>query len=231
MLSQSDLDALTLPDTVSDFREYSTDFERSLLGLSPPRLIRQDALCHNSTSILDSFIHWNDNQPEPNENFTLPTEKEEEDLLDISPNSDEKQAQCMSEVSTIAEPASTPTEERDRALDQSFYSDRRRTCPTQVIDEAFLQILRRQVNIDEVKTAFQSLGQKLLDCETGDCRAYHSILNEWLCARLSRVAAAQMMVQFFANGCQVCYIFREVSGHGFSVRYTKSCIRTHNRQR
>lgn len=101
----------------------------------------------------------------------------------------------------------------------------------QALDPAFEDIILPSMDKILVQKAFTKLAEELHSCKVGDCRAYHTILNEWLCARLSRVAAAQMMVRFFAYDSQVCYIFKEINDPGMIRRYTRSCVRALRRKR
>ena len=100
----------------------------------------------------------------------------------------------------------------------------------QNLDDRFISLLNSNIDKKKVLDSFQALANVLLQSTLGDCRAYHSVLNEWLSARLSRVAAAQMMVRFFAHDKQICFVFKEITDVSLLNRHVRSCIRNFARK-
>lgn len=109
-------------------------------------------------------------------------------------------------------------------------SPKKLQSPPQSLDARFMALLHPNIDKKKVISSFEGLSKALLKSPLGDCRAYHSILNEWLSARLSRVAAAQMIVRYFAHDRQVCYIFKEISDNSLLNRHVRSCIRNFARK-
>ena len=95
---------------------------------------------------------------------------------------------------------------------------------TSIINHQLLDKLSEEMNPVEISTAFDALSKVLRQSAVSNPK-FHGILNEWFSARLSRVLAAQMMVQYFAHHKQVCYMFQEVSNNMLVRRYIRSCIR------
>ena len=95
---------------------------------------------------------------------------------------------------------------------------------TSILNHQLIDKLSEEMDPDEISKAFDALSKVLRQSEVSN-PTFHAILNEWFSARLSRVLAAQMMVQYFAHHKQVCYMFQEVSNNMLVRRYIRSCIR------
>lgn len=188
------------------------------IPMNPPELKRQNA----TVDLTQSMIF---------DNFVMP---EEEYKLErpISPVPEQGQSPASSsparsDESTVthSEPVPPPPATRNTDPEDENPGNEQRLA------YSYHMIVQQHINTEQVRQAFQGLSARLMQCAPGDCRAYHSVLNEWLCARLSRVAAAQMMVRYFAHDKQICYIFKEVHNKESIVRYTKSCVRSWKRKR
>lgn len=196
---------------------------------SPPRLVRQNAANYNNNSFspLDLNLYGDLESKEQYDgcgDFTASPYFFDPDPLELLPDNsvfmpDSPVYPSLEEVSS-PENAEKTAEPAENPLVQT----------NQICAPPFLEIVKDSLSTEKLMKAFEALHQELQSCEKGCCRAYHTILNEWLCARLSRVAAAQMMVRYFAYGCQVCYIFKEVTDKSLIRRYCRSCLRAYARK-
>lgn len=173
--------------------------------LSPPRLVRQSGsfLPPDSPTYGDfSTI------------FDLYDKEKYTSSSSLSPSKSKEDSVDSTETVVVPSPKPSP-----------------RPAPPQFLNENFVELLSDNISKEQALESFQKLAQELIKLDIGDCRAYHSTLNDWLSARLSRVTAAQMMVRFFANDKQICYIFQEISDPNLINRHVRSCVRNHKRLR
>lgn len=214
---------------MTSFQEYLSDFKDFP---SPPKLTRQNAACDLSQfdlteSIqdydeevvspfklrysLDDILYREDDAPHPLDLNFKPYESEEDSKQPVSPPnsvaSDNESENVQPEDKTVA------------------------CAPLQSLTDGFRSILHDNIHVPTMLESFHKLAQALMDIDIGNCRRYHSTLNDWLSARLSRVTAAQMMVRFFANDKQICFIFQEIQDRGLINRHIRSCIRSYQRVR
>ena len=202
---------------------------------SPPKLTRQNATCHISPFDLDDPIENYPGSPSAlryNIRDILYSDNAVPHPLDL--NFNPFQADVADKEETKApptSPTSSPTVDLTSEPEPPSVTPEPQRAPSQSLTDGFRSVLHTNIHIPTMLESFQRLAQVLLDMEIGNCRGYHSTLNDWLSARLSRVTAAQMMVRFFANDRQVCFIFQEIQDHGLINRHIRSCMRSYQRIR